>query len=204
MLSSQRLRGSRQWCGPLIILAVVSALTSCGRTDSAISQSLAYPRPHDEELGLLTRADFMKAMPGVFLSTTGPISLPDAKRAFGGCDNPVQGLLSRALLDQSFRSEEVTNNDPDVNRIASVMDSRWKSERRYDLGSALDGCGVPMTRVVRGATVWTVTRDSVASTWSTASYRNGDVRILVVLAVGADADPDPGCLHRLIAAWGRK
>jgi hypothetical protein len=199
MLIRRSRRGPHIMCGPL--LAVVLLAAACGQGVSGPSGGHRLQDGTDEERGLMNRKDFMKAMPDAFLTTTGPITLPNARKAFSGCNNESQGILSGASLDDTFASEEVTNNDPQLDRIISVMDSRWASAIRYDLAGALRHCGVPFRIERHGFIEWTVTREPGTSTWAATFHRDGQVFLLMVSTTGAAIEPDPECLDRLVIAW---
>ncbi|MCW2755529.1 MAG: hypothetical protein JWQ32_2940 [Marmoricola sp.] len=202
LLSRGRAMRSRIGRGHIgcVSIALVAA-SGCAMSTATPARVAPTGQAADQRLGLLARSDFTDAMPGAFLTTSGPIGLADARRAFTGCNNRLRGLLSAARLDARFSSEEVTNNDPETFSISSVLDARWVTDRPYDMSDSLKACGVRFTRVVRADATWLVFRAGGCRVWATSQVKDETVRLLAVGSSSNRTDPQSETVSALWRAW---
>jgi hypothetical protein len=151
----------------------------------------------------MTREQFMAAMPGLFLSSAGPVDVVDARHAYEGCANRAAGILGGARFDGTFRAEEVTNNDPGANGIGSVIDAEWRSPGPYRIQRQLASCSQASERWQVLGVPWTVVRGDGTDLWAAAARHGRSTRLLLVASSASGVQPDEGALARLQRTWLR-
>lgn len=192
-----------------VLTAIVLLCAACGNDAEMVGGDAAsgrgeYADPDEgQSHALITREQFMTAMPGLFLSTAGPVSLRDARRAYQGCSNRSAGILGGARFDERFTAEEVTNNQPVADGIGAVIDARWTAPRPYSVRRQMRTCSRAFETRRSHGIAWTVVPVDGSDLWAASTAHGRSIRLLLVASSRNGRAPDEKALTSLQRVWLR-